>query len=64
MGGGVLPIVTRHHSVRIEECRQDIGKTEPAISHAAIVFRIIPLKPDMGSVRQQPSLPVARIVMS
>ena len=36
----------------IEERRQDIGKTEPAFSHAAIVFRIIPLEPDMGSVRQ------------
>ncbi len=48
----VSPNVTLHPSVRIEERRQDIGKTEPAISHAAIVFRIIPLEPDMGSVRQ------------
>ena len=59
----VSPNVTLHPSVRIEERRQNFGKTEPAISHAAIVFRIIPLEPDMGSVRQQPSLPVAEIVM-
>jgi len=51
------PNVALHPSVRIEERRQDIGKTKPAISHAAIVFRIIALEPDMGSVRQQPSLP-------
>jgi len=48
----VSPNVTLHPSVRIEERRQNFGKTEPAISHAAIVFRIIPLEPDMGSVRQ------------
>jgi hypothetical protein len=48
----VSPIVTVHPSVRIEERRQDIGKTEPAIAHAAIVYRIIPLEPFMGSVGQ------------
>jgi hypothetical protein len=60
----VSPIVSLHPSVRIEERRQDIGKTEPAFSRAAIVFRIIPLEPDMGSVRQWHSLPGTGIVMS
>ena len=46
------PVVALHPSVRIEEGRQNIGKAEPAITHAAFVFRIIPLEPDMGSVRQ------------
>jgi hypothetical protein len=48
----VSPNVPHDPSVRIEERRQDIGKTEPAFPHAAIAFRVIPLEPDMGSVRQ------------
>jgi hypothetical protein len=48
----VSPIVTLHPSVRIEERRQDIGKTEPAFPRTAIVFPVIPLEPGMGSIRQ------------
>ena len=60
----VSPIVTLHPSLRIAERRQDIGKAEPAFTLAAIVFRIIPLEPDLGSVRQWANLPDAGIVAS